>query len=83
MSRSHEAQVEGQFGARAGAYLTRSVHAQGMGLAELVALAEARKPARLLDMGCGGGFTIDIALFEAVKPGGGEKRATPAISLSP
>lgn len=52
---SHEAAVERQFGGRAEAYLTSAVHAQGMGLEELSALARAHPKARVLDLGCGGG----------------------------
>lgn len=52
---SHEALVEGQFGARAEAYLTSAVHAQGADLTALAALAAAMPQARVLDMGCGGG----------------------------
>lgn len=59
---SHEALVGGQFGARASAYLTSAVHAQGEDLMALVALIEDRKDARVLDLGCGGGHvTFNVA----------------------
>lgn len=52
---THDATVERQFGARAEAYLQSPVHARGMGLEELTALARAHPHARMLDLGCGGG----------------------------
>lgn len=62
MQQSHENLVEGQFGSRADAYLKSSVHAQGMGLEDLVELAKARAGGRALDLGCGGGHvTFNIA----------------------
>ena len=54
-TRSHETLVESQFGARAGAYLTSAVHAEGADLAALVEFAKGRAGARVLDLGCGGG----------------------------
>jgi ubiquinone/menaquinone biosynthesis C-methylase UbiE len=54
-SRTHEALVGQQFGSRAAAYLTSAVHAQGTDLDALVALADGRADARLLDLGCGAG----------------------------
>ena len=54
-SRTHEALVGGQFGARANAYLTSAVHAQGADLQALAALVEGRSTDRVLDLGCGGG----------------------------
>src|SRR5215475_13265034 len=54
-TRSHEALVGDQFGARASAYLTSVVHATGADLARLAALARERPDARVLDLGCGGG----------------------------
>lgn len=47
--------VGGQFGARAEAYLTSAVHASGVDLDALAALAHGRPEARILDLGCGGG----------------------------
>jgi ubiquinone/menaquinone biosynthesis C-methylase UbiE len=52
---THEAMVDRQFGSRAAAYLTSSVHAQGEELLALAALVEDRKEARVLDLGCGAG----------------------------
>jgi ubiquinone/menaquinone biosynthesis C-methylase UbiE len=54
-TRSHEALVGDQFGARASAYLTSVVHATGAELARLAALAREHPQSRLLDLGCGGG----------------------------
>lgn len=44
-----------QFGARAGNYLSSTVHAKGADLGRLEALAREAKPARALDVGCGAG----------------------------
>jgi SAM-dependent methyltransferase len=61
-SKSHEALVGGQFGARADAYLNSVVHAQGVDLQALAALARAHPEARVLDLGCGGGHvTFHVA----------------------
>jgi SAM-dependent methyltransferase len=61
-SKSHEALVGGQFGARADAYLNSAVHAQGVDLQALAALARAYPEARVLDLGCGGGHvTFHVA----------------------
>lgn len=61
-NKSHEALVGGQFGARADAYLNSSVHAQGVDLQALAALARAHPQARVLDLGCGGGHvTFHVA----------------------
>ena len=54
-SKTHEALVEGQFGARAAAYLDSAVHAQGADLQALAALVRGRGAARVLDLGCGAG----------------------------
>src|SRR5689334_7325403 len=54
-TKNHEALVGDQFGARANAYLTSAVHAQGRDLDALVALASSHRDARVLDLGCGGG----------------------------
>ena len=53
--KSHEALVEGQFGARAEAYLTSAVHAQGPDLDAITHMMHGRHDARVLDLGCGGG----------------------------
>jgi ubiquinone/menaquinone biosynthesis C-methylase UbiE len=54
-AKSHEILVGDQFGARASAYLTSAVHAQGQDLDALTALVRERPDARVLDLGCGGG----------------------------
>ncbi len=50
-----------QFGARADAYLTSAVHAEGADLAELAALVRQRPNCRVLDMGTGGGHVAYAA----------------------
>ncbi len=60
-SRSHEALVGGQFGARASAYLASAVHAQGPDLGALAALVAEARDARVLDLGCGGGHVTFTA----------------------
>ncbi len=64
---SHQALVIDQFGAQAAAYVASAVHAAGEDLQDLAALAAARRPARVLDMGCGGGH-----VSYAVAPSAGE-----------
>lgn len=57
----HDEQTIKQFGARADAYVTSAVHAQGEDLQALAAFAKDGTFAHALDMGCGGGhasFTI-------------------------
>jgi ubiquinone/menaquinone biosynthesis C-methylase UbiE len=54
-NQNHETLVESQFGARASAYLTSQVHAQGEDLAAVVEFARQFSGARVLDLGCGGG----------------------------
>jgi SAM-dependent methyltransferase len=53
--------VEQQFGPRAGAYLTSSVHAEGADLAALADLVRARPGCAVLDIGCGGGHVAYAA----------------------
>ena len=66
-SRTHEALVGGQFGARAAAYLGSAVHAQGADLQALAALIHDQSQTRVLDLGCGAGH-----VSFAVAPHGGE-----------
>ncbi|WP_454915244.1 class I SAM-dependent methyltransferase [Xanthobacter sediminis] len=47
--------VARQFGPQAAAYVASAVHARGPDLEALAALLERERPARLLDLGCGGG----------------------------
>lgn len=63
---AQQAQVEGQFGPQAAAYVASPVHAAGADLEALAAIAAARRPARALDMGCGGGH----ASFAMASAGG-------------
>lgn len=54
-ARSHDAVVDAQFGPQAAAYVQSAVHAQGEDLDALEAIARRLRPARALDLGCGGG----------------------------
>ena len=54
-ARSHDAVVDAQFGPQAAAYVQSAVHAQGADLDALEAIVRAARPARALDLGCGGG----------------------------
>ena len=51
----HDALVVERFGPRAAAYVTSTDHSQGADLERLAALSAARRGARTLDLGCGGG----------------------------
>jgi SAM-dependent methyltransferase len=53
--RTQKTLVGDQFGARAAAYLSSAVHAQGADLEALTALVAGHAQARVLDLGCGGG----------------------------
>jgi SAM-dependent methyltransferase len=64
-SRSHEALVGEQFGARASAYLKSAVHAQGADLEALAALVPPGGSARVLDLGCGAGHVSFAAAARA------------------
>ncbi|WP_380182788.1 class I SAM-dependent methyltransferase [Kalamiella sp. sgz302252] len=61
MKNSHEALVESQFGDRAQAYLSSSVHAQGTDLQRLTEWLSDDAQASLLDVGCGAGHASFIA----------------------
>jgi ubiquinone/menaquinone biosynthesis C-methylase UbiE len=52
---SHDGLVIRQFGPRAHDYVASTVHARGHDLDAIAAIASARRPARALDLGCGGG----------------------------
>jgi SAM-dependent methyltransferase len=54
-SRTHEAVVNAQFGARAASYLSSAVHAAGADLDALADLVRGQREARVLDLGCGAG----------------------------
>src|SRR4051812_44617138 len=51
----HQSLVSRQFGARAAAYVTSAVHAQGVDLGDIQEAVGAIAGARVLDLGCGGG----------------------------
>lgn len=52
---THEDRVLAQFSPRAAAYVSSAVHASGPDLDRIAAAASAARPARALDLGCGGG----------------------------
>lgn len=54
-AKTHDSNVAAQFGPRAAAYVASPVHAAGEDLAQISGLAQARRPSRALDLGCGGG----------------------------
>ena len=55
MKSAHDSNVTSQFGPRAKAYVESAVHAQGADLARLAEVAASVRPARAIDLGCGGG----------------------------
>jgi SAM-dependent methyltransferase len=55
MKSAHDSNVTSQFGPRAKAYVESAVHAQGADLARIGELAATTRPARAIDLGCGGG----------------------------
>jgi SAM-dependent methyltransferase len=64
-TRTHEALVGEQFGARAAAYLQSAVHAQGADLEALAALVPGEGKASVLDLGCGAGHVSFAAAGRA------------------
>ena len=72
-STTHEALVTSQFGPQAAAYVASAVHAQGADLTQMAEALALRRPATVLDLGCGGGHVSFAAAlpfadasFEAV-----------------
>jgi len=55
MTTNHETLVERQYGDRADAYVTSKAHSEGPDLDRIEAVVRAHRPARVLDLGCGGG----------------------------
>jgi len=55
MERAHENLVEATFGPRARAYVDSAVHSRGADLDALEGIVRELKPARAIDVGCGGG----------------------------
>lgn len=55
MTQQHDSLVQSQFGPAAADYVTSAVHAAGADLARIGELAAAARPARAIDLGCGGG----------------------------
>jgi len=60
-SRSHRTLVTDQFGPQAAAYVASAVHAAGADLKQIADIAAHHRPARALDLGCGGGH-VSFAL---------------------
>jgi SAM-dependent methyltransferase len=57
----HDAHADAQFGSRAAAYVASAVHAQGADLLRMGEALAARRPARLIDIGTGGGHVAYAA----------------------
>lgn len=55
MKSAHDTNVSSQFGPRARAYVDSAVHSQGDDLARIAEVASSARPARAIDLGCGGG----------------------------
>lgn len=55
MKSAHDTKVSDQFGPRAKAYVESAVHSQGADLAHISERAASIRPARAIDLGCGGG----------------------------
>lgn len=55
MQSVHDSHVTNQFGPRARAYVDSAVHSRGADLARIAEVATAIRPARAVDLGCGGG----------------------------
>jgi ubiquinone/menaquinone biosynthesis C-methylase UbiE len=55
MKTAHDGHVTNQFGPRAEAYVTSAVHSTGADLEHIAHIAAAVRPARAIDLGCGGG----------------------------
>lgn len=55
MKSAHDANVTNQFGPRAKAYVESAVHSQGADLKRIGDVAAQIRPARAIDLGCGGG----------------------------
>lgn len=64
---SHDAHTDARFGPRAQAYVASTVHAAGADLARMAEAVAARSPARVLDLGTGGGHVA-----YAIAPHAGE-----------
>jgi ubiquinone/menaquinone biosynthesis C-methylase UbiE len=63
--KTHDGQVEKQFGPRAQDYVTSTVHATGEDLQLVGQLARLARPRRALDLGCGGGHVAYALAAEA------------------
>jgi ubiquinone/menaquinone biosynthesis C-methylase UbiE len=67
MNKAHDALVTGQFGPRANAYVESAVHARGEDLQALEAVVNKARPARALDLGCGGGHVAYLMAKHAAR----------------
>lgn len=67
MKTAHDGHVTNQFGPRAQAYVTSAVHSTGADLEHIAGVAANLRPARAIDLGCGGGHVT-----YAMAPGAGE-----------
>lgn len=65
MSQAHSDLVAERFGAAAHAYVDSTVHARGADLEALEVLVARLKPARALDLGCGGGHVAYLMASHA------------------
>jgi len=70
MKTAHDGHVTNQFGPRAEAYVTSAVHSTGADLEHIASVAAAVRPARAIDLGCGGGHVT-----YAMAPDAGEVMA--------
>lgn len=70
MKTAHDGHVTNQFGPRAAAYVTSAVHSTGADLEHIASVAAAVRPARAIDLGCGGGHVT-----YAMAPGASEVMA--------
>lgn len=55
MKTAHDGHVTSQFGPRAAAYVTSAVHSTGADLEHIAGATAEVRPARAIDLGCGGG----------------------------
>ena len=58
---NHDDHADAQFGSRAAAYVSSAVHAHGADLMRIASACAERKPARLIDIGTGGGHVAYAA----------------------
>ncbi len=78
MERVHQNLVDATFGPRAKAYVDSAVHSKGADLDALEGIVSALKPARAIDVGCGGGHVAYLLARHAgsVTAAGGSARGS-------